>query len=55
MRGNHGTIIQHNVTSQLLILLVLKFGYLTNTTYGYIKWTKYINEHPEVLEEKTIF
>jgi len=24
------------------ILLVLKAGYLTNTTYGYIKWTKYI-------------
>ena len=26
------------------VLLVLKAGYLTNTTYGYIKWTKYINE-----------
>lgn len=25
------------------VLLVLKLGYLTNTTYGYIKWTKYIN------------
>lgn len=25
------------------VLLVLKAGYLTNTTYGYIKWTKYIN------------
>lgn len=27
------------------VLLVLKAGYLTNTTYGYIKWTKYIKEH----------
>jgi nicotinamide mononucleotide transporter len=22
-------------------------GYLTNTTYGYIKWTKYIKSHKE--------
>lgn len=44
-----------NILAGQYILLVLKFGYLTNTTYGYIKWTKYINEHPEVLEEKTIF
>ena len=27
------------------ILLVLKVGYLTNTTYGYIKWTQYIRQH----------
>lgn len=27
------------------ILLVLKVGYLTNTTYGYIKWTQYIRRH----------
>ena len=27
------------------VLLVLKGAYLTNTTYGYIKWTKYIKEH----------
>ena len=27
------------------VLLVLKAGYLTNTTYGYIKWTKYIKSH----------
>lgn len=26
------------------VLLVLKLGYITNTTYGYIKWTKYIND-----------
>ena len=33
-----------NVLSGQYVLLVLKFGYLTNTTYGYIKWTKYIKE-----------
>lgn len=27
------------------VLLVLKAAYLTNTTYGYIKWTKYIKSH----------
>lgn len=27
------------------VLLILKLGYLTNTTYGYIEWTKYINTH----------
>lgn len=31
-----------NIISGQYVLLVLKFGYLTNTTYGYIKWTKYI-------------
>ena len=36
-----------NVLSGQWVLLVLKFGYLTNTTYGYIKWTKYIKEHKE--------
>ena len=29
------------------ILLVYKLGYLTNTTYGLIKWTKYIKENEE--------
>lgn len=33
-----------NIMAGQWILLVLKFGYLTNTTYGYIKWTKYIKE-----------
>ncbi len=33
-----------NIISGQWILLVLKAGYLTNTTYGYIKWTKYIKE-----------
>lgn len=34
-----------NIISGQYVLLVLKAGYLTNTTYGYIKWTKYIKEH----------
>ena len=34
-----------NILSGQYVLLVLKFGYLTNTTYGYIKWTKYIKSH----------
>lgn len=34
-----------NIMAGQWILLVLKAGYLTNTTYGYIKWTKYIREH----------
>lgn len=33
-----------NIMAGQWILLVLKLGYLTNTTYGYIKWTKYIKE-----------
>ena len=42
-----------NIISGQWVLLVLKAGYLTNTTYGYIKWTQYIKSHqkqPEVLE-----
>ena len=31
-----------NIITGQFVLLVLKVGYLTNTTYGYIKWTKYI-------------
>ncbi|MBQ4506692.1 MAG: nicotinamide mononucleotide transporter [Firmicutes bacterium] len=34
-----------NILSGQFVLLILKLGYLTNTTYGYIKWTKYIKEH----------
>lgn len=33
-----------NILSGQFVLLVLKVGYLTNTTYGYIKWTNYIKE-----------
>ena len=42
-----------NILAGQWVLLPLKVGYLTNTTYGYIKWSKYIKSHPEVLEEKT--
>ena len=31
-----------NILAGQFVLLVLKIGYFTNTTYGYIKWTKYI-------------
>ena len=34
-----------NIMAGQWILLVLKAGYLTNTTYGYIKWTKYIKKN----------
>ena len=34
-----------NILSGQWVLLVLKAGYFTNTTYGYIKWTKYIKSH----------
>ena len=33
-----------NILSGQYVLLILKIGYLTNTTYGYIKWTQYIKE-----------
>ena len=35
-----------NILSGQYVLLVLKVGYLTNTTYGYLKWTRYIRKHP---------
>ena len=37
--------IAMNIIAGQWVLLVLKAGYLTNTTYGYIKWTKYIKEN----------
>lgn len=40
-----------NILSGQYVLLVLKAGYLTNTTYGYIKWTKYIKEHKQEKEK----
>ncbi len=39
-----------NILSGQYVLLVLKVGYLTNTTYGYIKWNKYIKEHQAQLQ-----
>lgn len=41
-----------NILSGQYVLLVLKAGYFTNTTYGYIKWTKYIKSHKE--EKKSL-
>lgn len=41
-----------NIISGQWVLLVLKAGYLTNTTYGYIKWNKYIKNHRKEQEEK---
>ncbi len=34
-----------NILCGQYVLLVLKAGYFTNTTYGYIKWTKYCKQH----------
>ena len=34
-----------NIISGQFVLLVLKLGYFTNTTYGYIKWSRYIKSH----------
>ena len=36
-----------NVLSGQYVLLILKLGYFTNTTYGYIKWSRYIHSHKE--------
>ena len=40
-----------NIMMGQWVLLVLKAGYLTNTTYGYIKWTKYIKDRQDKKEE----
>ena len=42
-----------NIFSGQYVLLILKLGYFTNTTYGYIKWSKYIKSHDET--KKSIF
>ncbi len=36
-----------NIISGQWVLLPLKLGYLTNSTYGFIKWNKYIKTHKE--------
>lgn len=36
-----------NIIAGQYVLLVLKIGYFTNTTYGYIKWSRYIKSHQE--------
>lgn len=42
-----------NVISGQYVLLILKLGYFTNTTYGYIKWSRYIRSHRE--EQPSLF
>ena len=45
-----------NILSGQWVLLALKAGFLTNTTYGYIKWTKYIKSHAdEAAEDRHLF
>ena len=41
-----------NILAGQYILLILKLGYFTNTTYGYIKWSRYIRTHKE--EERSL-
>lgn len=36
-----------NIITGQYVLLILKLGYFTNTTYGYIKWSRYIKTHKE--------
>ena len=36
-----------NIMAGQYVLLILKLGYFTNTTYGYIKWSRYIHSHAE--------
>lgn len=43
-----------NIVSGQFVLLILKIGYFTNTTYGYIKWNKYIKEHQDT-KQASIF
>ncbi len=42
-----------NILSGQYVLLILKLGYFTNTTYGYIKWSRYIKTHQE--EKPSLF
>ncbi|MBQ7171552.1 MAG: nicotinamide mononucleotide transporter [Clostridia bacterium] len=42
-----------NILSGQYVLLILKLGYLTNSTYGFIKWTRYIKERKQV--DNTLF
>lgn len=41
-----------NIIAGQWVLLVLKAGYFTNTTYGYIKWTKYIKNRNVTHEDE---
>lgn len=42
-----------NILSGQYVLLVLKLGFFTNTTYGLIKWNKYIKEHSANFVDKS--
>ena len=42
-----------NILSGQYVLLVLKLGYITNSTYGFIKWSKYIKTHKEAQLDKS--
>ena len=42
-----------NILSGQYVLLILKLGYFTNTTYGYIKWSRYIKAHGD--DNNTLF
>ena len=42
-----------NIMSGQYVLLILKLGYFTNTTYGYIKWSQYSKSHRE--EQPSLF
>ena len=50
--GSDGEAVMKILAGQY-VLLVLKLGYFTNTTYGYIKWSRYIKTHKE--EELSLF
>lgn len=47
--------IAMNIMMGQWVLLVLKAGYLTNTTYGLIKWSKYIKNNKKIVaKEKSV-
>lgn len=37
-----------NILTGQYVLIILKLAYFTNTTYGYIKWNKYIKNHNDI-------
>lgn len=39
------------ILSGQYIMLILSLGYIMNSIYGFIKWTKYIKVHPETQNE----
>lgn len=42
-----------NILCGQWVLLVYKLGYLTNTTYGHIAWTKYIKKQDQLKEQES--